>query len=51
LVRAFSVVNIHFMRAREAFRWHSQAAISDARRELSPVFGDGLIDQAATVAG
>jgi hypothetical protein len=29
LVRAFSVVNIHLMRAFEALRWRSQAAISD----------------------
>jgi len=28
LARAFSVVNIHLMRAGEALRWRSQAAIS-----------------------
>jgi hypothetical protein len=32
LVRAFSIVNIHLIRERAAFRSRSQAAISDSRR-------------------
>jgi hypothetical protein len=31
-VRAFSIVNIHLIRERAAFRSRSQAAISDSRR-------------------
>ena len=35
-MRAFLVVNIHFMRAREVLRWRSQAAISATSRSLLP---------------